>query len=244
MEFDFYALSHPGMQRPNNEDFYTVPRDEKTASDPLFLVADGMGGHRSGEVASKLAVETFTNEFYKSDTFLPVRDRLNHALKEANAKVYHKAKDKLIKSDMGTTLVACHVENNRAVFLNVGDSRAYIIRNEEAKLITQDHSVVNELIMRGEITPEQAEFHPQKNVITKAIGIEPAIRGDIFIKQLEPGDCILLCSDGLTNHIPINDVGLLFESSCTPEGIARALLDLALIKGGSDNITIIVIRCK
>ena len=113
-----------------------------------------------------------------------------------------------------------------------------------AEQITQDHSVVQELLLKDIITQEEAENHPQKNMITRAIGIEPTVNGDLFIKNIEKGDCILLCTDGLSKHIPVEDVGLLFDESCTAESIAKTLLDLALTKGGTDNITVITIRCK
>ncbi len=242
MELEFYALTHSGIQRTNNEDYYAIPKADLPCNDYLFVVADGMGGHKAGEIASELATRKFAEAFYQDNNLSSVRDQMNYALEQANNAVYHKARERF--NNMGTTLVACHVENNRAIFLNVGDSRAYIIRNESARQITIDHSVVNDLILKGVITEKEAVNHPQRNVITKAIGIAQTVKADFFVENIASGDYIVLCSDGLTNHVDLHDVGILFNSACTAESIARSLLDFALIKGGADNITIIVIRCK
>lgn len=244
MEFEFFAVTHSGLIRSNNEDYFSIPSAQGTTR-ILAAVADGMGGHKAGEIASKLAIDTFTEEFNSNSVQnLSVRERLTSALSKANSAVYNAAKDKLRLNNMGTTLTACYAENNKAAFINVGDSRAYIVHDGVAEQITQDHSVVQELLLKDIITQEEAENHPQKNMITRAIGIEPTVNGDLFIKNIEKGDCILLCTDGLSKHIPVEDVGLLFDESCTAESIAKTLLDLALTKGGTDNITVITIRCK
>lgn len=243
MEFSFYAVTHSGLVRNNNEDYYSIP---KTPSDSgLAVVADGMGGHKSGEVASKLAVDTFTTVFNSENAYsMQPNDRLTYALNKSNDAVYSAAHEKFSRNNMGTTLTACYIENNKATFINVGDSRAYLIHNAEICQITHDHSVVQELLLKDIITEEEAQTHPQKNVITRAIGIEPTVLGDIFIKDICEGDYIVLCTDGLTSHIRIEELLILFESACTLESIANTLKDLALVKGGTDNVTVIIISCN
>ena len=245
MEVEYYAVTHSGLTRSNNEDYFSVPSSPPGDSKMLAVIADGMGGHKSGEIASKLAVDTFVKEFNsESVQEFSTPDRLIHALNSANQTVYKAANDKFRLNNMGTTLTACCIENNKATFLNVGDSRAYIVHNDIAEQITKDHSVVQELLLKDIITEEEAENHPQKNMITRAIGIESEVNGDLFSRTLTESDCIMLCTDGLSKHIPIENVGLLFDTTCTTQAIANTLLDLALAKGGTDNITIITIRCK
>ncbi len=243
MEFEYYALSHSGYVRDNNEDYFSIPDDPKAMS--LTVVADGMGGHKSGEVASRLAVDTFKKSFAEEEVLtLSSGDRLLFALEKANAAVYNAAHDKIIKSNMGTTLTACYIEGNRATFLNVGDSRAYLVRDSKIQQITQDHSMVQELLKKEIITEAEAQNHPQKNVITRAIGINPTVLGDIFIKDIKDGDYIVLCTDGLTSHIQIDDVSIIFQKACTPESIATLLVELALAQGGTDNVTVALIYCS
>lgn len=243
MEFTFYAVTHSGLVRNNNEDYFRIP--DTPSPSGLAVVADGMGGHKSGEVASKLAVETFVKHFDTQQNYNNelVSDKLRNALKEANSEVYTASRKSFSHNHMGTTLTACYVDSDRATFINVGDSRAYIIHNGNAEQVTQDHSVVKELLDKELITKEEAVSHPQKNVITRAIGIEPTVNGDVFSRTVYPGDSIVLCTDGLTKHVPVENLGLMFHESCTPQSIADTLRYLALAKGGTDNVTVIVIRC-
>lgn len=244
MEFEIYAVTHSGLIRNTNEDYFYTP-SSPLCHELLCVVADGMGGHKAGEIASKVAVDTFVEDFNSTvaeDTSISAR--LTQALNKANHTVYTMSQNKLRFSNMGTTLTACYACDNKAVFINVGDSRAYLVHNEIAEQITSDHSVVQELLMKDIITEQEAENHPQKNMITRAIGIEPEVHGDLFVKNLEPGDCIVLCSDGLSKLICIENINILFDLSCTAEAISTTLLDLALSKGGTDNITVITVRCK
>ncbi len=243
MEFEFYAVTHQGLVRQNNEDFFLIP-SEPIATEGLCIVADGMGGHKAGEVASRLACDTFAEQFYLAeDGDTPVADRMKIALNQANNKVVAAQKTNIFYSNMGTTIIACYISENRATFMNVGDSRAYLVRKGRTEQITSDHSMVQELLSREIITAEEAENHPQKNIITRAIGLEDGVKGDIFSRILEKGDCIVLCTDGLTKHIPMENLGILFDSTCTSESIAVTLRDLALARGGTDNVTIVIIRC-
>ena len=208
-------------------------------------MADGMGGHKSGEVASKMAVDIFNKAFCNEENMqLSIGDRLLSALKEANTAVYTASKEKISLSHMGTTFNACYVEGEKAFIVNVGDSRAYHIRNDQVIQVTQDHSMVQELVMKQIITPEEAKNHPQKNIITRAIGIDPEVLGDFYVRDIASGDYILLCTDGLTSHVNVEELGLMFDPTCTLESIANTLKDLALMQGGSDNVTIVVIRCN
>lgn len=244
MEFEIYAVTHSGLIRNTNEDYFYTP-SSPVCPELLCVVADGMGGHKAGEIASKVAVDTFVEEFNSMATEnASISSRLTRALDKANHTVYTMSQNKLRFSNMGTTLTACYACDNKAVFINVGDSRAYLVHNEVAQQVTSDHSVVQELLMKDIITEQEAENHPQKNMITRAIGIEPEVHGDLFVKNLEPGDCIVLCSDGLSKLICIENINILFDLSCTAEAISTTLLDLALAKGGTDNITVITVRCK
>lgn len=242
MNFEFFAVSHKGLVRENNEDYFCIPSNSPLPKG-LVVLADGMGGHKSGEVASKMASDTFVTEFCALGDDKTITEKLLLSLEKANSAVYTAATDKLFKNNMGTTMTACYVEDTKAVFLNVGDSRAYLVRDNEAVQVTQDHSVVQELLIKSIITEEEAANHPQKNVITRAIGIEPTVNGDIFIKDIRHGDHIVLCSDGLTTHIDLNDLMILFDPACTVDSIANTLRDLALAQGGTDNVTVVVIRC-
>ncbi len=245
MKYEIYALTHPGHVRTNNEDFFSIPNVSPVECG-LAVVADGMGGHNAGEIASKLAVETFVKSFYDDNdgSTQYATDKLSNAVRKANEAVYSKAQTEAELNNMGTTLTACYVDNSgKAVFINVGDSRAYLIHAGEAYQVSHDHSVVQDLIDKELISPNQADSHPQKNIITRAIGIDSAVVGDTFVRGLIDGDYILLCSDGLTEHVPVDKLGLLFDSTCTVQSISSTLLDLALAKGGHDNITVAVIRC-
>lgn len=244
MEFEIYAATHSGLIRSNNEDYFYIPASQNE-SGILVAVADGMGGHKAGEIASKLAVDTFVEDFNSNHSDdVPVPAKLFSALDKANSKVYNSAKDKLRLNNMGTTLTACYAEGNKVTFVNVGDSRAYLVHKGTAEQVTKDHSIVQELLMKDIITEEEAENHPQKNMITRAVGIESKVHGDLFTKNTERGDCIVLCTDGLSKLVSVENVSLLFDLSCTAESITKTLIDLALAKGGTDNVTVITVRCK
>lgn len=243
MKFEFYAVTHSGLIRKRNEDYFSIPSLNPVESG-LAVVADGMGGHKAGEVASRLAVETFVREFETCGSKeMSASDKLSYSLDKTNESVYSAAKEKFSLNNMGTTLTACYLNENKAVFINVGDSRAYIIHDGTAEQITRDHSMVQELLQKDIITEEEAINHPQKNIITRAIGIEPEVRGDLFVRNIAKGDCIVLCTDGLNKHIPVENMGILFDYTCTVESIANTLKELALVKGGTDNVTVVIVRC-
>lgn len=232
-----WGVTNRGMVRSQNQDAYYHLVEGKRA---LLLVCDGMGGARAGNIASRLAAETFVDTMRESKG-QPARQRLTDALAAANQKVYRTALEDKECFGMGTTLVAALVEGRTAQLLNVGDSRAYYIDEDGIRQITRDHSVVGDLVARGEITPNEARQHPRKNLITRALGAEPELHGDLFTVELERGGALLLCSDGLSNQV--SDQEILYEvihggerSMC-----CQRLVDIVLDRGAPDNVTVVLL---
>ncbi len=232
-----YSATHVGHKRANNQDSLLV--DEELS---LYAVADGMGGHSGGEVASALAIESlqkFLKEAVQKDDFMP-ENYLTEAFQEANSHVFNKSQEnnkELI--GMGTTLVVCMIWKNKAFFGNVGDSRAYLFRQSYLWRITEDHSVLNNQLKRGLIDQEQMPFLVNSNVITRSIGFFPDIQADIFQKELQVGDMFLLCSDGL-NEISDQEICDLAKKY-SPEVLPQRCLDKVLDGKGLDNISVVVI---
>ena len=196
--------SDRGRQRQGNEDSYFV-------RSPLFVVADGMGGAQAGEVASRMAVESF-------DGGLPdgtPAEGLTHVVEEANRRIHERSQADAQRAGMGTTVTAAYVGEGEVTIAHVGDSRAYVLRDGDLSRLTRDHSLVGELVERGKLTEEQAETHPQRSVITRALGPEPDVQVDIRGYQARGGDVFLLCSDGLTSMIPEARVKQILEGSDT-----------------------------
>ena len=239
------GLTHSGQVRPLNEDFWQVADESETAHlweqrGRLLIVADGMGGHAAGEIASSLAVETLYRQYYDEDDIpLPPAIRLERAVIEANLSVYEQAVTVDAQSGMGTTLVAAVVHEGRALIANVGDSRAYLIRDGQATQITDDHSWVAEQVKLGTITQEQAQTHAYRNLVTRCLGHRPGMQVDIFEHRLRQGDVLLLCSDGLSNQVPDVELAAVLTEQ-TPEQGVQTLVDMANQKGGPDNITAVV----
>ena len=235
-----WGITDRGAVRQQNQDAYSV----RTLEDGrvLALVCDGMGGARAGNVASTMAVELFMERFDQTDRSDTVEERLGQAASAANKAVFQRSIDDPNCTGMGTTMVAVLAGGGEAVILNEGDSRAYHINSEGIVLVTRDHSLVEDLVERGELTREQARTHPHKNLITRALGVEPVLMADCFRQTLVPGDQ-LLCSDGLSNVV--NEQEVLYEvihggeiSEC-----CQRLLDIALSRGAPDNVTIVLIKC-
>jgi len=206
----------------------------------LFMVADGVGGAAAGEVASSLCAEAFA----EIDL---IRLRGDAALKEAirvaNRRIYERAGSDPEASGMGTTVTAALVgEDGRIAFANVGDSRAYLLRGDELRRLSEDHSVVAELIASGQISPEEAERHPQRNVVTRALGADPQVEVDTFWLDAQEGDVVLLCSDGLTDMASETEIAEHLSAERPAEDVVRGLVQAALSGGGEDNITAIVFR--
>ena len=235
-----WGLTDPGNIRQQNQDSYAIVpfgRDRV-----LMIVCDGMGGAKSGNVASSLAVEVFTDEVRRTQrpgmTPEKAAAMLRSALELANSAVYEQSQLSDDFTGMGTTLVAVWISRDLAVVINVGDSRAYHFTREDVRLITRDHSMVAYMVERGELTQEQAKLHPGKNVITRAVGTEPGVEGDVFTCRLRRDECILLCSDGLSNEMA--DQEMLFEvvHGLSKSDCCQRLLHIAKNRGAPDNVTV------
>ena len=241
---EFWGLTDPGSVRAQNQDAFHMERLDKHTL--LCIVCDGMGGAKSGNVASSLAVDVFVQEVkqtWTADMDKDQLDRMLHsAVKLANFTVYDQSKQFEEFSGMGTTLVAVLIHGKDATIVNVGDSRAYSIDREGISQLTVDHSVVQMMVARGEMSPERAKTYPGKNLITRAIGTEPVVMCDIFHHKLERGNYILLCSDGLSNIIDEQEI--LFEVIYGEQKAqcCQRLLDIAKKRGAPDNVTSVLIQ--
>ena len=240
---NIWGITDVGAVRHQNQDSYHI---ELLAEDmALGIVCDGMGGAKAGNVASQLAVETFlqTAKAQPPEQWRNEPEALLHfAAEQANGAVHFRANVDADCRGMGTTMVAALVVGDRAYILNIGDSRCYLVRPEGITKVTRDHSVVEDLVFRGQITPEQARQHPQKNLITRALGAESRLRADLFRQPMEHGDALLLCSDGLSNMV--SDQELLYEvlHGGPAEDCCRRLLDIALSRGAPDNVTAVLLQ--
>ena len=239
----YWALTDTGVARSQNQDAYQVVSLDKNTL--LCVVCDGMGGAKSGNVASTLAADVFTQEVKRSwvsDMDPESLDRmLGSAVKLANFTVYDQACQFEDFNGMGTTLVALLIQGKKATIVNVGDSRAYLIDSDGIKQVTTDHSLVQMMIARGELAPEKAKFYPGKNLITRAIGTEPQVVCDVFHRKVEKGTCFLLCTDGLTNLM--DDQEILFEVvHCQDKSqCCEQLVDIVKKRGAPDNVTTILV---
>lgn len=240
---NIWGITDVGVVRKQNQDNYHI---ELLAEDmALGIVCDGMGGAKAGNVASQLAVETFldTANAQSPEQWRNEPEALLHfAAEQANGAVHFRASVDADCRGMGTTMVVALAIGNQAYILNIGDSRCYLVRPEGISRVTRDHSVVEDLVARGQITPEQARQHPQKNLITRALGAESQLRADLFRQSVEPGDALLLCSDGLSNVV--SDQELLYEvlHGGPAEDCCRRLLDIALSRGAPDNVTAVLLQ--
>lgn len=225
--------------RHDNEDSYLVPSGDTAVS--LFAVADGMGGSAAGDVASRITVETLAEA---SQSFTPEnpRGQLKSAVLHANSSVYRIANSDRKKHGMGSTVVAAIVGKVGFLAANVGDSRLYLFHDSELTQITKDHSYVQMLVDAGEITPEEARTHPQRNLITQAIGIGIRTAVDLFEHEWSRGDLLLLCSDGLHGSVSSEEIASILSKSLTLDEKCDALIALALKNGDTDNITLILIE--
>lgn len=240
----YWGITDPGCVRQQNQDTYLIEALDKHTL--LCVVCDGMGGAKSGNVASSLAADVFTQEVKRTWTAdmdpEKAEQMLCSAVKLANFTVFDQAQQFEEFSGMGTTLVAVLVQGKQATVVNVGDSRCYIVTKEGITQLTQDHSVVQMMIQRGELTRERAKNYPGKNLITRAIGTEPVVNCDVFHRRLTGGDWLLLCSDGLTNTM--DDQEILFEvvHGTNKESTCQRLLDIAKNRGAPDNVTCALIQ--
>ncbi|HEU6445604.1 MAG TPA: Stp1/IreP family PP2C-type Ser/Thr phosphatase [Gaiellaceae bacterium] len=225
------GLSHAGRKRRHNEDSYVI-------EPPLFAVADGMGGAKAGEVASGLAAAALKEP---GEDGASGEERVAALIREANRRVFRRAAEDQEAAGMGTTMTVALVESDRVAIGHVGDSRAYLVRDGRLEQLTDDHSLVAELVRSGRLTPEEAEIHPQRSVITRAVGTEPDVDVDTFSVQGNAGDLFLICSDGLTDMV---DEGTILQAVEGNRGdldeAAKVLVGAANRGGGEDNITVVV----
>lgn len=229
--------SHTGMVKDNNEDAYGIFPDLS-----LYIVADGLGGHAGGEVASRLAVEVIRSEIAGATKTPEVREIMQHAIQAANSFIMLTAEEDPALNGMGTTVVVVTINKEKAMIAHVGDSRAYLIRNNMITQITEDHTVVEEYIRIGLLTPRDALYHPSRHTLSRAVGTEGVVYADFESVLLQAGDVLLLCTDGLTNILPDKEI-LQTVSELRPdaENISGKLIELANNNGGIDNITVITL---
>jgi serine/threonine protein phosphatase PrpC len=239
-------LTDTGRVRSHNEDYvdYFLPPDlqQQAHKGAIYLVADGMGGHQAGEVASRGAVELVIQRYY-GDTSRDVGTSLVRAVQAANQQLHAQARSDPSKSGMGTTLVAAVILGRKVYMANVGDSRAYLINKTSITQITEDHSWVEEQVRAGLLTQEQARRHPQRNLVTRALGSKPAVDVDLFEGEIGRGDALLLCSDGLTGRVEDREIAAIVRAH-PPAEAARLLVAAANERGGSDNITVLIVSTE
>lgn len=237
-----FAKTDIGKAREINQDYYYIPKPEEDLK--LFILADGMGGYNGGEVASKLAIESAkkyiqTNFPQIVHTKEDILKLIQSAMEYANMVVYEKSKNEKELEGMGTTLDICFIYNNKIYIGHVGDSRIYRIRGEVIRKLTKDHSYVQQLVEDGKITREEANHHPKKNMLMKALGCTAYVEPDIRARNLENGDILIMCSDGLTNMVEEKQIYEIVKEN--PELAPEKLVNLANNAGGYDNITVITI---
>ncbi|MDR3091233.1 MAG: Stp1/IreP family PP2C-type Ser/Thr phosphatase [Clostridiales bacterium] len=234
-----FGITDVGKIRENNEDSLYFSDSPVCALPNLYIVADGMGGHCGGEVASSKAIEFFRASAEACGG--EILDILISAARAANAGVYAHSLSAAALSGMGTTLSACAAAEGKLYAAHIGDSRIYLVSRENITQLTQDHTYVAEMVRHGDITPEQARTHPQRNFITKALGTEPEVFADGLARDVSAGDKVLLCSDGLYGQLPDGEIlRAVSENYGDNEAAGRLLLELALKNGGDDNITLIL----
>jgi PPM family protein phosphatase len=251
MRIETAGTTHVGMKRAHNEDAFLLLPDES-----LFCVADGMGGHSCGEIASKMAIEELA-EFYKmtsrdQEATWPYKmdrtrtydeNRLATAVKLANVRIFERASSDTQYKGMGTTIVTMHFASNQAYLAHVGDSRGYCLRDGALRQLTEDHSLLNDYLKARKLTQEEVEAFPHKNVIVRALGMKETV--DVDVGRFEPkdGDTFLLCSDGLSTMVPDAQIQEILSSAPALEPACEKLIDLANAAGGNDNVTCVLIRC-
>lgn len=233
--------THQGMVRKNNQDtFLTTVKEEQDSA--LLVVCDGMGGAAAGNIASTIAAHTFAErveELFQTTPSPSIR-ALRVAVAQANSAVFQASIHDPELAGMGTTLVAAVIHNKHTILLNIGDSRAYRIRGDVITQLTLDHSFVQDLVRRGQITQEQARYHPKRNLITRAVGVDESVEADIFEGELAPTDLLLLCTDGLTGMLEDQEIVSLINASRSLEEAVDHLIAAACVNGGTDNITAVL----
>ena len=232
------SIFETGCVRKNNEDNYLIISEIN-----LFAVADGMGGHKAGEMASKLAIEQLEtrSSALKSIEIEDILDWMSQTMEEANKRVYEVSSEALETEGMGTTLTALVIKGTKAVIGHIGDSRVYLWRDNSLAQLSEDHSMVNELIRLGELTEEKARDHPHKNVLSRALGVDRTINIDCFQLEVQDNDVFILCTDGFSNIIEEEEMVTEFSSSGSWEESLDNLRRTVLERGAPDNFTVICV---
>lgn len=228
---EVYANSNVGRVRPINEDSFYLPK----SGERFCAVADGMGGHNAGEVASALAIGAFAKKMRVCERMTATA--IHDAVFYANSVVFREAGKDKSRNGMGTTFTALSCEGSCVHIAHVGDSRAYLIRNGAIMRVTMDHTLVEEMVMQGMITVREAKVHPKRNYVTRALGTNVSVDIDLIQLESRPGDVFLLCTDGLSNHVEERELLSVTLSACSWKEKLKRLIDAALKDGGSDNIT-------
>jgi PPM family protein phosphatase len=238
---DSISITDIGLKRQINQDFVYCTEKPVGKLPNLFIVADGMGGHKAGDFASKFSVEVFIKKIKESQRDLPI-EIIREALELTNELLHVKAHENSDLNGMGTTFVAATIYDKHLYVANIGDSRLYIINNH-IKQITKDHSFVEEMVKKGKIDPSDARFHPNKNIITRALGVYDEVTPDFFELNLEKGDIVLMCSDGLSNMLEDKEIMEIVNNYQDKLGMAsKELVDKANQRGGKDNISVIIVK--
>ena len=236
-----YAITDIGKKRSFNQDYAWMTTDEIGKLPNLFIVADGMGGHKAGDIASRFTVETIKTLIEQSQGKDAI-SIINDSVKMVNGLLLQKASESEDYYGMGTTLVIATIFDNVLRVANVGDSRLYVIDDNDITQITRDHSLVEEMVSMGEIDRKEARTHKRKNIITRAIGGDSYVEPEMFCVELMPDDIIMMCSDGLTNMIEDEDIFKIVKQNLPLDKTAETLVDTANSNGGKDNISVILIK--
>ena len=241
MQLSVAAGTDVGRIRAGNEDSLYADADQERG---LFIVADGMGGHAAGEVASEMAVQIVARDLadVRDVSQEPAGDRMAEALKAANRAIYERTIEEADKQGMGTTASCLMIGQGRYLIGHIGDSRVYLLRDGVFRQVTKDHSYVQEQVDAGFLTPEQARYHPYSNVITRCVGANAAVEADILTGEIQNGDLYLVASDGLTGMVEDPQLKKILESQQTPGAMVAAMITEANRRGGLDNITAVVVQ--
>ena len=236
-----FSITDIGEKRKINQDYVFCDTNPVGCLPNLFIVADGMGGHNAGDYASRFSVEDFVERVrsYTSGSPIEVFER---AIRETNEALLKKANEKIEYEGMGTTFVVSSYNDNTLYVANIGDSRLYVV-NDEIAQITRDHSLVEEMVRQGKIDKSEARFHPNKNIITRALGVKDTVEPDCFEVATKPGDMILMCSDGLTNMLDDSEIkNIVRDTTDSVESAAKELVNEANRHGGKDNIGVVLVK--
>ena len=237
-----WGITHHGVVREQNQDAFAF--EYLSDGRIIALVCDGMGGARAGNIASSMAVDIFMDEFLHGEPTVNEmpQQRMERAASLANSQVFHRSVTDPDCNGMGTTLVAALVDQDGAVILNEGDSRTYYITDDGIVRVTRDHSLVEDLVQRGDLTRDQARVHPHKNLITRALGAESRLHADGFHQEMGENDYLLLCSDGLSNVVTEQEILYEVIHGGVAEDCCQRLLEIALKRGAPDNVTVVLIQ--